>query len=174
MRKVRESRTSVLSSSTQNPSPSLPPKRTLMNLFAGQEQRNRYREQTSGHGVGKESVGQTERVALTYIYTTIYKIYSQWEAAIQHRELNLVLCDNLGWGGVDWGRGEAQEGGAMCIHIADSLHRTAEINTALQSNYISIKKNTSKITYHLSHRFLHELWNTVINNSHPGGQGIHE
>ena len=76
MRKVRESKTSVLSSSTQNPSPSLPAKKTLMNLFAGQEQRNRYREQTSGHGAGKESVGQTERVALTYIYTTIYKIYS--------------------------------------------------------------------------------------------------
>ena len=41
-----------------------------------------------------------------------------------------MLCDDLGWGG-DWGRGEAQEGGAMCIHIADSLHRTAEINTTL-------------------------------------------
>ena len=36
---------------------------------------------------------------------------------------------------------EAQEGGNICIHIADALCCTAETNTTLQSNYISIKKD---------------------------------
>ena len=42
-----------------------------------------------------------------------------------------MLCDNLdGW---DGGRGgkEVQEGGDIGIHIADSLHFTAETNTTL-------------------------------------------
>lgn len=30
---------------------------------------------------------------------------------------------------------EAQGGGAVCIHATDSLHCTAESNTALSSNY---------------------------------------
>ena len=41
-----------------------------------------------------------------------------------------MLCDDLdGWDGGD-GR-EVQEGGDIGIHIADSLHCTAEINTTL-------------------------------------------
>ena len=32
----------------------------------------------------------------------------------------------------------AQEGGGMCIHIADSHCCIAEINTTLQSNYLPI------------------------------------
>ena len=37
---------------------------------------------------------------------------SQWEAAVQHRELSPVLCDNLeGWDGL---RGELQERGDIC------------------------------------------------------------
>ena len=40
-----------------------------------------------------------------------------------------MLCDDLdGW---DGGGREAQEGGDICIHIADSLHCVAEINTTL-------------------------------------------
>ena len=42
-----------------------------------------------------------------------------------------MLCDDLdGW---DKGRGgrEVQEGGDICIHVADSLHCTAETNTPL-------------------------------------------
>ena len=32
-----------------------------------------------------------------------------------------MLCDDLeGWDGV--GRGEAQQGGDVCLHIADSFH----------------------------------------------------
>ena len=38
------------------------------------------------------------------------------------------------------GRREAQEGEDICIHIADSYCCTAETNTTLQRNYISIKK----------------------------------
>ena len=51
-----------------------------------------------------------------------------------------MLCDNLeGW---DWGWDgrEFQEGGDICIHIADSLHCTAETNSTLYSNYTLIKK----------------------------------
>ena len=42
-----------------------------------------------------------------------------------------MLCDDLdGWdgGGSAW---EVQEGGDICIHIADSFHFTAETNTTL-------------------------------------------
>ena len=51
------------------------------------------------------------------------------EPAVQHRELSSVLCDDLdGWSGWGW---EVQEGGDICIHIADSLPCTAETNTTL-------------------------------------------
>ena len=34
------------------------------------------------------------------MHTTMCKIDSQWEAAIKHRELSSVLCDDLeGWDG---------------------------------------------------------------------------
>ena len=58
------------------------------------------------------------------------KIDSQWEPAVYHRELSSMLCDDLrGWDGGD-GR-KVQEGGDIGIHIADSLHCTAETNTTL-------------------------------------------
>ena len=42
-----------------------------------------------------------------------------------------MLCDDLdSWDGA-WGGREIQEGGDICIHIADSLNCTAETNTAL-------------------------------------------
>ena len=42
-----------------------------------------------------------------------------------------MLCDNPeGWDG-GGGEREAQEGGDICIHIADSLCGTAETNTTL-------------------------------------------
>ena len=42
-----------------------------------------------------------------------------------------MICDDLdGWDGGRAGR-EAQEGGDICIHIADSLRCTAETNTTL-------------------------------------------
>ena len=55
---------------------------------------------------------------------TMCKIDSEWEPAVQHRELSSVLCDDLDrWDGGD-GR-EVQEGGDIYIHIADSLCYTA-------------------------------------------------
>ena len=48
---------------------------------------------------------------------------------MQYRQLSSVLCDDLEGGtGVGGGK-EAQEGGDICIHIADSLHCTAETQT---------------------------------------------
>ena len=47
-----------------------------------------------------------------------------------HRELSSVLCDELEDGvGVRVERG--QEGGDVCIDIAESLHCTAETNAEL-------------------------------------------
>ena len=44
-----------------------------------------------------------------------------------------MLCGDLGGKGRDGGRHgkEVQEGGDTCIHVADSLSCTAEINTTL-------------------------------------------
>ena len=45
------------------------------------------------------------------------------------------------------GRRKVQERGDICIHVADSLHCTAEINTTLQSNYTPIFKNREKVAF---------------------------
>ena len=58
---------------------------------------------------------------------TICKVASRWEAAVLHRELSSLLCDDLE--GQDVAGREAQEGGDICIHPADSLRCTAETNT---------------------------------------------
>ena len=48
-----------------------------------------------------------------------------------HREFKAVLCDSLeGWDGVRGGR-KAQEGGGMCILMADSPCCMEEANTIL-------------------------------------------
>jgi len=54
------------------------------------------------------------------IYITICKTDDQWEFAIWLRKLKQGLCVNLeGWNGEGDGR-EVQEGGDMCIPMADS------------------------------------------------------
>ena len=64
------------------------------NLSAGQQWRNRHREQTYGHRErGGEGKMYGEGNMETYI--TIYKIDSQWELAVCLRELKQGLCDNL-------------------------------------------------------------------------------
>ena len=53
-------------------------------------------------------------------YTTICKIDSQRKFAVWLRKLKQGLCINLGWwGGEGHGR-EAQKGGDVHIHMADS------------------------------------------------------
>ena len=59
------------------------------------------------------------------------KIDSQWEPAIKHRGLSSVLFGDLeGWDG-GWSGKEVQEGGEICLHMADSLVCTAETNITL-------------------------------------------
>ena len=53
---------------------------------------------------------------------------------------SLVLYDDLQEWDERWGGREVQEGGDICIHIADSLCCTVETNTTLYCNYTPIKK----------------------------------
>ena len=60
---------------------------------------------------------------------SICKIDSQWAFAVWLKELKLVVCDkprSEGWGG-----SEAEEGGDMCIPMADPCWSVAETNTTL-------------------------------------------
>ena len=52
-----------------------------MNLFAGQQRRNRHREQSYGHGVGGGE-GEMYGESNMETYITICKIDSQWEFAV--------------------------------------------------------------------------------------------
>ena len=90
----------------------------LKNLFTRQQQRNRHREQTYGHGErGGEGEMYGESNMETYI--TIYKIDSQRELAVWLRKLKQGLCINLeGWDGEGDGS-EVQKGGDICILMAD-------------------------------------------------------
>ena len=51
------------------------------------------------------------------------------KAALEHKEPSLALCDSLA-GGVGWGWGVVQEGGDICILLAESQCWTAETNRA--------------------------------------------
>ena len=89
------------------------------NLFAGQQGRNRHREQTYGHG---ESRGESKMYGGSNMetYIIICKIDSQWEFAVWLRKLKQGLCINReGWDGEGDGR-EFQKGGNICIPVADS------------------------------------------------------
>ena len=54
----------------------------LMNLFSGQQWRNRHRQQPCGHGRGEEGEGEMYGESNVEIYNTICKIDSQWEFAV--------------------------------------------------------------------------------------------
>ena len=56
-----------------------------------------------------------------------------------------MLCDNLeGWDGLGSGK-EVQQGGNTCVLTAGSCCCMAEANTALQSDYPSIKNKLKRI-----------------------------
>ena len=79
-------------------------KMVLKNLFAGQQWRNRHREQTYGHEeMGGEGEMQGESHMETYI--TIGKIDGQREFAVWLRKLKQRLYINLEvWDGKEDGR----------------------------------------------------------------------
>ena len=91
----------------------------LSNLFAGQQRRNRHREQIYGHGErGGEGAMHGESNRETYI--TIWKMGSQWGFAVWLRKLKQGLCVNPeGWSGEGDGR-EGQKGEERCVPMADS------------------------------------------------------
>ena len=83
-----------------------------MNLFIGQQWRNRHTEQTYGH---RERGGEGEMYGKSNMetYITICKIDSQQEFAVWLRKLK------QGWDGEGHER-EFQKGGDICIPMADS------------------------------------------------------
>ena len=88
----------------------------LMNLVAAQQWRNRHRKQT----YGQRGRGRGRCIKKVTWKLTVCKIDSQWEFAVGLRELKQGLCINLeGCDGEGDGR-ELQEGGAICIPVADS------------------------------------------------------
>ena len=54
----------------------------LMNLFSGQQWRNRHREQTMDMRGGEEGEGEMYGESNMEIYSTVCKIDSQWESAV--------------------------------------------------------------------------------------------
>ena len=90
-------------------------------------------EQTYGHEAwgGEEWEGEMYGGSNMEIYITIRKIDSQWEFAVCFRKLKQGLCDNLeGWDGEGDGR-EVQEGGDICLPMADSCWCLTENNKIL-------------------------------------------
>ena len=94
-------------------------KMVLKNLFTGQQWRNRHREQTYRHG---ERGGEDEMYGKSNMetYITIYKLDSQWEFAVWLRKLKQGLCINLEWWDGEGDGREVQNGGDICIPMADS------------------------------------------------------
>ena len=90
----------------------------LKNLFAGQQWRNRHREQTYGHG---ERGGEGEMYGKSNMetYITICKIESQQEFAVWLRKLKQGLCINLE-GEMEWEMGSRFKRERKCIPMADS------------------------------------------------------
>ena len=91
----------------------------LKNLFVGHQWRNRHIEYSYGHGE-RGGEGEVYGKSNTETYIAICKIDSQQEFSVCLRKLKQGLCVNLeGWGGEGDGS-EVQEGGDICIPMADS------------------------------------------------------
>ena len=92
----------------------------LTKLCAGQQWRHRHKEQTYGHGEMEEGKRGMYGKSNTGTYITICKIDSQWEFAVSLRELKSGLYNNLEWWDGEGGLRKIQEGGDICISMADS------------------------------------------------------
>ena len=91
----------------------------LMNLFAGQQWRNRHGGQTYGRGE-RGGEGEMSGESNMEAYITICKIDSQREFAVGLRKLKQGFCINLEeWGGEGGWEGDSK-GGDKCIPVADS------------------------------------------------------
>ena len=94
-------------------------KMVLKNLFAVQQWRNRYREQTYGQG-GRGGEGEMYGESNMETYITIYKIDSKQEFAVCLRKLKQGLCINLEEQDGEGNGREVQNEGDICIPVADS------------------------------------------------------
>ena len=85
----------------------------------------RKRDADVGNGlvdaVGEDRVGQIESVRPTYIHCRC-TMESCWEAAVWHRELSLVPCDDL----EGWGRLKREEMQACLWSIPPEWHSDKE------------------------------------------------
>ena len=93
-------------------------KMLMKNLFTGQQQRNRHREQTYGH---VERRGEDEVYGKNNMetYITIYKIDSQWDFSVWFRKLKQGLCIKLTWWDGEGDGREVQKGGDIDIPMAE-------------------------------------------------------
>ena len=98
-----------------------------MNLFLGQEQRHKHKEQTCGHRGQGEGTNWAIRTD-TPPHTTVCKVDSWWELAIKRREPSSGLCGDLGV--QEEGNGKSKRDGTYA-YVRDSLHCRAETNTTL-------------------------------------------
>ena len=79
----------------------------------------------------KEEEGEMYGESNTEPYINICKVDNQWEFAAWIMELKQGLCSNLeGWDGEGDGR-DIQEGGDICILMADSCWYLAKNNKIL-------------------------------------------
>ena len=103
----------------------------LKNLFAGQQWRNRHREQTYGHGE-KGGEGEMYGESITWKLTVPYvKQIANGNLLDEAGNPNQVLCENLeGWD-VEGGGREIQEGGDICRPMVNSCCCMTEIKPIL-------------------------------------------
>lgn len=94
----------------------------------------------------------------------MYKTDDSWEAAPEHREHSLMICDDLGRG--ERAR-EAQEGGDIDIIMTDSYCYMAETNTTLQSSYTPIKKKETLWTVTWEINFYDDKVNLFVMANSP-------
>ena len=94
-------------------------KMVLKNLYTGQQWRNRYREQTYGHG---ERGGKGEMYGKSNMetYITIGKIDRKCEFSVWLRKLKQGLCINPEWWTGEGDGRKVQKGGDISTPMADS------------------------------------------------------
>ena len=88
----------------------------LKNLFAGQQWRNRHREQTYGHGE-RGGEGEMDGESNMETYITICKIDSQWEFAMSHVTQRGALYQPRGVGWGEMGGSFKMQGTYVCLWL---------------------------------------------------------